>query len=530
MTDLFTEFEKIAAHYPENVATIEEEGVTTVSQLLDRGRALAVGLSRLGVGRGDRVGVWLPNITAYLEIVIACARIGAIVVSVNTKFKSVEVEDIVGRSGCKALFLWPGFRDLDFLQLLADIDPAGLATLETLIFYDEGQADITVPAAFRRKNQVSFHDLYSDGDAPVSRCKPEDGLVIFTTSGTTGKPKFVLHSHRSVTEHAKDMTLRFDMADEKSVILQALPLCGTFGLAQAMAGLLSASTMILMPVFDGDKAARYIQRQQVSHMNGSDDMMAMMLDAVPEPFPFPSLRSFGFAAFNPALQDIVSIADQRGVKMTGLWGMSEVQAFVACQPVTGSIEQRSLAGGKLTSARISVRVRNCETGELCDIGEPGEIECRSVGQMLEYFGNPEATRETITLDGYVKTGDLGYMQSTDSFVFLSRMGDVLRLGGFLVSPAEIEECLQSYPTIERAQVVGVETETGARAVAFVIEKEKIDPADVIAHVGARLARFKTPVAIFELDEFPTTDSANGVKIQRSVLKTMAAEKMQKKQF
>ena len=147
--------------------------------------------------------------------------------------------------------------------------------------------------------------------------------------------------------------------------------------------------------------------------------------------------------------------------------------------------------------------------------------------MREYFENPTATAETTTGDGFVRSGDLGYLTGDGGFVYLARMGDAMRLGGFLVSPAEIEGHLNEHPAVSGAQVVGVDTERGTRPVAFVTLAAEggFDEAALRDHCGRSLARFKVPARIFAVDEFPTTRSANGTKIRRAELRRMADERL-----
>ena len=145
--------------------------------------------------------------------------------------------------------------------------------------------------------------------------------------------------------------------------------------------------------------------------------------------------------------------------------------------------------------------------------------------MICYLDNEEATAKTITRDGFVKTGDLCVMEDERSFTFLARMGDVLRLGGFLTDPVEIEDCLAAHETVDQAQVVAATTASGSRAVAFVILNDGETPAegDLIAHCKSQLASFKVPVLVEAVTRFPTTESANGVKVQRAKLRQMAEE-------
>jgi fatty-acyl-CoA synthase len=147
--------------------------------------------------------------------------------------------------------------------------------------------------------------------------------------------------------------------------------------------------------------------------------------------------------------------------------------------------------------------------------------------MLGYLDDEAATSRALTGDGFVRTGDLGHTEEDGGFIFLARMGDVLRLGGYLVAPAEIEAHLAAHPAVERAVVVGVDTGEGARAFAFVVPGPgaAFDEAALMAHCAAGLAKFKHPLAIRAVEDFPVTQSPNGVKIRRDLLRKMAGEAM-----
>lgn len=171
-------------------------------------------------------------------------------------------------------------------------------------------------------------------------------------------------------------------------------------------------------------------------------------------------------------------------------------------------------------------MRDPDTGELLPKGHIGEIEAAGPSMMSCYADDAAATDAAITPDGYVRTGDLGYA-TADGFVFLARMGDALRLGGYLVNPLEIEAHLDAHPAVAASQVVGAATANGQRAVAFVVARPggKADAAALIAHCRAGLASFKCPAAIVFLDAFPVAESANGVKIQRAKLREWAGKRL-----
>jgi len=524
MSDTYADLlDGLAARAPDAVAVRDRDLIVSYGELAASSRRLAQGLAASGIGHGDRVAFWLPNIAAYMALHFACARLGAITVSVNTRFRAGEVGDIIGRAGCKALILWPTFKDIPFLDILSEVEEGALAELTTVILYDEGEARPDLPTALAGKTLISCAELDAYPERTTSTGSEDDGVVIFTTSGTTAAPKLVLHSQRGIVRHARDVAGYFDWTADNTVILQALPLCGTFGHTQAMATLASASPMISIPVFSGTEAARLMTAHSVTHFNGSDEMFALILDSVDSAHPFPAFRGGGYAAFNPVFGDILERAETRGMALCGLWGMSEMQALYARQDFTAPAEVRNRAGGALSSAQAAVRVRDPESGQILPHGEAGEIEASGPSRMKEYFNDPTATAAALTEDGYVRTGDLGYTEEGGGFVFLARMGDALRLGGFLVNPAEIEAQIESHASVDKVQVVGIDTDGGVKAYAFVITRPgDVFNADVLRdYCRANMAKFKVPTGIMALDDFPVIESANGVKIQKAKLREMA---------
>jgi len=201
-----------------------------------------------------------------------------------------------------------------------------------------------------------------------------------------------------------------------------------------------------------------------------------------------------------------------------------VQAFFARRRETEPLERRRVPGGTPVSEVAQVRVRDPDTGQILGIGMSGELELCGPSLMRAYFGDPAATQRAMSADGFVRTGDLGRVLDDGSFVFETRLGDVLRLSGFLVAPAEIESYLQRHPSIDGAQVVGVSTAAGVKPVAFVTRKPgaSFDEAALKAYCGASLARYKVPVRIVLVDVFPATTSANGIKIQKGKLREQAS--------
>lgn len=508
----------------DNGAGVVYEGQTLSYRDLEaESKRAAAGLAALGIGVGDRVAFWLPNTPAYLTLYFACARVGAITVAINTRYRASEVEDVLGRTGAKALIMWPGFRGIDFPGILEEVDRAALERLETAILYSEDNAPVTALPGVGQT--VSYDSLLQHGSQATDAATPMLGCNTFTTSGTTKAPKFVLHANSSMALHAADVARDFGYADPATVVQQDMPLCGVFGITGVLAAIAAARPLVLTSAFDAERTASLMATHKVTHFDGSDEMIDRLLQATDRDDIFARIGFAGYAIFNSYLDDIVERAERRGLYAVGLWGMSEMQALVSRRDREDPPEMRKKGGGRLVSPHAAARVRDPETGELCADGVAGELEIRGPSRMMEYFGNPEATAEGLTEDGFVRTGDLAQMEPGGSFEYLTRMGDVLRLGGFLVSPAEIEAEVQAHPSVAGVQVVSAPLGGADRAIAFIIPEsaDAFDETAVQSYCASRLAKYKVPARVVPLEAFPVTESANGVKIQRTKLRQMAID-------
>jgi fatty-acyl-CoA synthase len=487
-------------------------------ELAEESRRVAQGLRKLGVRTGDCVALWLPNLPAWLAAFFGCAQLGAIAVSVNTRFRSHELADILHRSRARVLLFWPEFKGIDFSGILAACEPQALAGLQAVVAY--GESGAPVPAAIVGKPALAYAALAGGAPLTANNAAPDAGCAIFTTSGTTKAPKFVLHDQRTVIRHAFEVAQGFGF-DPGSTLLLAPPLCGVFGFCGAMAAMAAGRPFVMAPAWNPEQAAADLVAHRITHAIGTDEVCAQLLDCNAD---VARLRYFAYAAFNPAQGDIVQRADAQGLKLVGLYGASEIQALFARQNERAPVAERMLGGGHPVSPAARVRVRDPESGALLPHGGQGELEFLAPGsRMAGYHGNAAATRDAFTEDGYYRSGDLGSTLADGRFIFLTRMGDALRLGGFLVSPAEIEAVMQEAPGIAACQVVAVARASGLVPVAFVVlhHSAALDEASVLAHVAGKLARYKVPQRVFAVDAFPVTPGANATKIQKGKLREMA---------
>ncbi len=525
-SDVWTLLADWVEQTPDAPALLHGDRTLTFAELAEWSLRVAQGLADLGVGPGDRVALWLPNVPAYPLLYFACVRLGAIAVAVNTRYRAVEVADIVGRSGAKVLACAPGFRHIDFLSILAEVEPQALDALKAIVIV--GDEPATPPPAIEQLRRVPFDRLLTRPRCAANNAGARAACNIFTTSGTTSAPKFVAHRQGAIASHAQQVAKSFGFAGVDTLTLSILPLCGVFGFNQTIATLAAGKPCVLVESYEIEHIAGLIERHRPTTMLGSDDMFARLLDLVPGERPFPSVQWAGYAGFNTALESIAERAERRGLILRGLYGMSEVQALYASQPFDSPVARRKKGGGVPTSPLAHVRVRDTETGELLGVGQAGMLECAGPSLMMGYWGNESATAEAMTSDGYVRTGDLGELDGYGGFTFLSRMGDALRLSGFLVNPLEIETHIQKLPGIDACQTIAVVRPEGVRAVAFVtlLPGHALDEAAVIDHCRRGLANYKVPVRVFAIDDFPKTASANGFKIQRNKLRERAEELLQ----
>jgi fatty-acyl-CoA synthase len=499
--------------------------VISYGELQEKTLCLAAGLGDRDISPGDRVALWLPNVPAYVIFCFALARLGAVAVAVNTRFRSLEVEDIVGRSGAKMLVFWPEFKGIDFGGILKGLNPVALSSLKTVVVYGERQEGDKESEEVLGLTGVTYAELQAHRPKAICQATPESPCNIFTTSGTTQTPKFVLHKQEALARHARDVARGFGFDQPGCLTLQALPLCGVFGWGQTLGALAGGGKILVRPLFDPAEAARDIITQGVTHVMSTDDMFYRMLQSRAEVQPFPSLKICGFAAFSPNLNTFLREAETRRLPVVGLYGMIEVMSLFSVQRRGDPMEKRGAAGGYPVSQEAQVRVRDPEGGEVLPPGHSGEIEIKGPSLMVRYDGNPQATAEAFTEDGFLRTGDAGYLREDGSFVFETRMGDVLRLAGFLVSPTEIEAYLERHPQVAGAQVVGVVTPKGPKAFAFVLLKEGavLDEAALQSYCREGMANYKVPVRFVAVEAFPVTLSANATKVQRAALRDRAQQ-------
>ncbi|NYT35469.1 AMP-binding protein [Allopusillimonas soli] len=518
------------AKRPDAIAFIDGNHRITYREFDRLCRGTAAWLAEQGIGEGDRVAVWLVNRIEWLAMYFALSHLGAVLVTVNTRYRAHELAHILEHSRARMLVLELNFRKIDFFAVLAGMDEAAAAQLERIVIVRKG-AD-ALPERLLDKPVVAFDlDALNDGAVPSVAGSAQSSNIIFTTSGTTSGPKLVVHTQYSVTTHAQHVARSFGLEDDGAKLLATLPFCGVFGFDSVLGAFAGGCPVVLQDTFDAADAVKQMIAQRITHVFGSDEMFRRIMDAAPTgDRPFPSLRLCCFAAFHPGTQALGEEAWRRHIPMAGLYGSSEVQALFSFSPVSLPLTERLKGGGMPCNPDAHIRVRDVETGELLSSGQTGLLEFRADTNFAGYLDNPEANRKAIDEEGYFRSGDVGYLRGDGSFVYLTRHGDAIRLAGFLVDPTEIENELKQQPGVADAQVVAADVGTQVRCAAFVIMAPgaALDEERLKSSVAGGLAAFKVPAYIWQVDRFPTTQSSNGVKIQRAKLRDMARERIMEK--
>lgn len=491
----------------DRLALISEGRYVTRAELRQASAWAADELQRGGWCRGDVLAVWLPNGVAWLQLLFAAAQLGVLIVPISTRYKAPEVRHLLQVSRARGIVVPRHFLDTDFCGVVACLRPELPALQQVWVLEDV--TDFLVGAA----DAVPY--------AAPAASHAADLLCCFSTSGTTGQPKLAAHDQASITRHALHAAQALDL-HAGDTMLCAIPLNGVFGFMTAMAALAGGACVLLMAVFSAEAAAALVRQHGVTHAVGADTMFDAMLS---EPSTdFSTWRRAAMADFAGVSLPVARRGEAMGIVFSGTYGSSEVFSLNTTQRWDALAEERALAGGWPVDPAIEVRVVDIDTGLPLPAGASGELQIRGPNVLAAYLNNPEATTRARTPDGWFRTGDLATGQGR-RFTYLARLDDSLRLGGYLVNPAEIESALLLWPGIQGAQVVGArQVGQGDVAVAFVTCQGAAPGPDMLrAHCHEQLANYKVPVHFQVLDAFPVIHGPNGSKIQKRLLREWARQ-------
>ena len=501
----------------------------TYRQFDDRVNRLAKGLLAIGIRKGDHVGIWAKNVPDWLTFQFACAKTGAVLVTVNTAYKGEELDYILRQSDMKLLGLIDGFRDVDYLQIINQLVPE-------LKHHARGHLQSKAYPHLKficYVGQEKHRGMYTTAELMLLGAHQPDALLdeaqaaigchdivnMQYTSGTTGFPKGVMLSHHNILNNGWSIghRQRFTAADK--LCLQ-VPLFHCFGVTLGVMAILShGATHVCVEVFDPLLGLAAVHQEKCTVLYGVPTMfIAMYSHPMFKMFDMSSLRT-GIMAGTVCPIEVMKrvVADMHVTEITSVYGLTEASPGMTQTYGTDPVELRVATVGPAFPG-VEVAVLDPATNRLLPPNAEGEVCCRGYNVMHGYYKMPEQTAAVIDKDGWLHSGDLGTCDEKGYYRITGRIKDIIIRGGENISPKEIEDLLLTLPEIMNVQVVGAPDEKyGEIPVAFVIlnRGKSLTEEDVRDHVKKHLAAYKVPKYVFFVAEYPLTASG---KIQKYKLR------------
>ena len=522
----------IASKYPNNEAIKYTEAPyrRTWQEFKQECDRVAKGLYSIGIRKGDKVAIWATNVPEWLITLFATAKIGAILVTVNTNYKVFEAEYLLRQSDSKALILIDGFKDTNYIEIINELCPelktskpgelssVKLPCLKHCIYIGKDKND-TCDGMYTWGQIEGFCDKVSDevSESVAKSLTPDDVINMQYTSGTTGFPKGVMLTHYNIVNNGKCIgdSMKFTHDDKLCI---PVPFFHCFGLVLAiMACVTHASSMVPVEYFQPLKVMHAIQDEGCTAVHGVPTMFIAMLENPKfKEFKFPKLRT-GIMAGSPCpIKVMQQVVDDMGMtEITICYGQTEGSPVCTQTTTDDSIAIRVSTVGRVLP-HIEAKIVDPETGKEQPPDTQGEFCARGYNVMKGYYKMPEATSQAIDLDGWLHTGDLATVDINGYYKITGRIKDMIIRGGENIYPKEIEEFIYTHPSVKDVQVIGVPSKQYGEEVmaCIVLKKDCICTEDEIKeYVKSHMARHKTPKYIAFVDEFPMTASGKIMKFK-----------------
>jgi fatty-acyl-CoA synthase len=525
-----------AERFPDKAAVVFKGARLSYRELRERADAFARGLLALGLGPGDHVALWMPNALEWNVVNLAIAKIGAVTVTCNSRYKAFELEYLLRQSDARALVMTDRFEaaGIDYLDIVRAAVPdvlwqsdrrlisAKFPELRHVIVFGERRDPGCLGADDVRRRGAG---VPAEAQARITVAAASPAAMLYT-SGTTGDPKGCLLSHGNFWYKAREyLALHRWTADDRCLV--AVPYFHIFGaLGGITANLLAGSTQILMETFEPEEAMRLIQAEAVTIFSGVPTMFITMLG---HPrfgrYDLRSLRTGTIGAAPVPVEMMRRILDREhglGMDATVVYGLTEATGGTHFTRLGDPLDKRVATVGRVTSELVD-RIVDPATGRECAVGEEGEVCVKGSSLMLGYYKRPDATAEKIR-DGWLHTGDMGVKDTEGYLRITGRLTDMIIVGGFNTYPAEIENFYLRHPKILDVSIVGVpDPVLGEVVMAFVIPRagETLTPEEIRAFAKDRIANFKVPRHVEIVGEFPLTGSG---KVQKFKQRAAAIDK------
>jgi fatty-acyl-CoA synthase len=532
--------DRAAAQYPDRLALVvrHQKKRCTYRQFREEVDLAARGLLRLGVRKGDRVGIWATNCAEWVVTQFAAAKAGAILVNINPANRAYELEYALNLSECQTLLMVEGMRDCSYPETLRSLCPelagcapgalhaAKLPHLRNLFYIGEKDA----PAGmFHWRDLLAMGRETPESDLRAREVTLEfgDAINIQFTSGTTGMPKGATVTHHNIVNNALLVAGSMKLTHNDRMCIP-VPFYHCFGMVMSnMACVLNGAAMIVpAPFFDPLETLRAAAEERCTALQGVPTMFIAQLDHPDfSKFDLSSLRT-GIMAGAPCpievMKRVVKLMNLR--EMTIAYGLTEASPVITQTITDDPIELRVSTVGR-PLPHTEVKIVDVSTGRIVPRGTAGELCTRGYLVMKGYYRNPEATRKSIEEDGWLHTGDLASMDERGYCKITGRAKDVIIRGGENIYPREIEEFLYHCPGVSDVQIIGVpDAKYGEQVMAWVKVKAgaALTPEEIREFCKDKIATFKIPKYIKMVDAFPMTVTG---KIQKFKMREVAIQEL-----
>ena len=506
------------------------------TELADRVRQAAGALVANGIGPGDRVCLWAPNRLEWMLAALGAQYLGAVLVPINTRYRGAEAVDVVARTRARLLVVDQTFLGNDYVQMLrtaaAERSPAepgppepdapeagrsgerpipGLPNLSMIVdLSGEDPECLSWQGFLSTASSVSAEQV----EAMADRVRPDDVCDILFTSGTTGRSKGAMASHRQALGMAQGWADRARLTTEDRYLI-ANPFFHSFGYkAGYLACLLNGALVVPQSVFDPGVILDLVERERITVLPGPPAIYQALLDDAS--LPDRDLTSLRLAVTGAAMVP-EALVRRMGTELRidcvlTAYGLTEAPVVTMCVQDDDDATVATTCGRPLEWAQVQTLGPDGPTAP----GTAGEVLIRGPLVMLGYLDDPESTAAAIDADGWLHTGDVGVLDERGYLRITDRITDMFTVGGFNVYPAEVEQVIAAHPAIRDCAVIGVpDDRLGEVGRAYVCTRREttLNGDELIAYCRERLANFKVPRSVVLVDELPRNAGGKVVKTQ-----------------
>jgi len=524
-------FEAMARRFPQREALVSHhQGQRFTYAQLDReANRLASALLRAGLAPGDRAGIWAHNCSEWLQMQIATAKAGIVLVNINPAYRVTELEYALNKVGCKMLVTMTAYKTSDYLTIVRDLAPELAASQAGQLQAARAPALRTVVqlGTGREPGMLSFADLLATGrpDDPAvaqtgAKLKGTDPINIQFTSGTTGFPKGATLTHRNILNNGFFIGEAMKLTEADRLCIP-VPLYHCFGMVLGNLACLTHGAAIVYPN-DGFDPLTVLETVEAEKCTGLHGVPTMFIAELAHPrfaeFDLSTMRT-GIMAGSPCPIEVMKqvVSKMHMAEVTIAYGMTETSP-VSCQSSTETpLEKRVSTVGQV-QPHLEIKVIDPETGQTVPVGATGEFCTKGYSVMHGYWADEDKTREAIDSERWMHTGDLATMDAEGYVNIVGRIKDMVIRGGENVYPREIEEFLYRHPAVSDVQVIGVpDKKYGEELCAWIILKagQSATADEVRDFCKGQIAHYKVPRYIKFVDAFPMTITG---KIQKFVMR------------